>query len=147
MPFRKSATQLLKVYVYVRIPSKKATYLRCLAWGEVPRGKVDESIRTKGKRRCRVWMKDIVKHFWYCVETSDSHKQFVSKWKGVLNHITGKNRWVFGKDGKNTCKHGHISPTDEKAFSVPEYPPRQAIKRVIKVKTGVPKCTLSCSEE
>lgn len=85
----------------------------------------------KENKDARYWIKDIVKHFWYCVETSESHNEFVAKWKGILHHVTGKHEWFLGEGYSNCCEHDDTATTDDKPILIPNSPPHQAIKKVI----------------
>ena len=59
------------------------------------------------------WIRDIVTHFWFCCQVSETYEQFVARWKGILYHVSGKHEWVLGEGVVNKCEHNALYEEDE----------------------------------
>lgn len=117
-------------YLHEKHPKKKHTWDIWHAAKNLAK-KLTKALKTKDTEDGKEWIKDIVRHFWFCVETSDTHSKFTGKWKGVLHHITGKNEWLLAEGSSNEYEHGHLSPTDEKPTLLQGSPSHKAIAQII----------------
>ncbi|XP_033726211.1 uncharacterized protein LOC117315902 isoform X2 [Pecten maximus] len=63
----------------------------------------------------RPWVQDLVNHFWYCSRKSQgSEMALISRWRGVLHHVTDVHEWVIGDSaGSAQCEHEPLPATPD----------------------------------
>lgn len=93
--------------------------------------KLSAASETKENSDLKFWIKDIVKHFWYCVKVTNSYPDFIAKWKGVLHHTCGKHEWILGEGGKNSCDHSELDERSDKPKLKQGSASHQSLRRVV----------------
>ena len=118
-------------YVREQHPNKKHTHD---VWHSAKglSKKLTKAAKKKENSDIQPWIKDIITHFWYCIKVSDSYLDFVSRWKGILHHVSGKHTWRVGDGGTNSCEHEELLDNgSDKPILTPGSPSHVAIRTII----------------
>ncbi|XP_066305016.1 uncharacterized protein [Branchiostoma lanceolatum] len=54
----------------------------------------------KGCTDLKQWTRDIINHFWWCCNKTNTYEDFIARWTGVLHHVCNEHRWALG-----CCEH------------------------------------------
>ncbi|KAJ8026489.1 hypothetical protein HOLleu_31320 [Holothuria leucospilota] len=94
--------------------------------------KLAEVSKKAANRPLLQWTGDVTRHFWYCCSKADGDRmKLLSRWKGLLHHVTGKHEWVFGDGGGPAqCEHGPL-PESWKMKTIAEGSPAHIALREI----------------
>ncbi|XP_062597804.1 uncharacterized protein LOC134259221 [Saccostrea cucullata] len=85
------------------------------------------------KKELLPWTKDIMNHFWYAAQVSDTYETFIGVWFGLLHHVTDEHEWIlpFNDSGINACQHGPLTEERTKGWLEKNSPAHNALRYVV----------------
>lgn len=85
------------------------------------------------KKELLPWTKDIMNHFWYAAQVSDTYETFIGVWFGLLHHVTNEHEWIlpYNDSGINACQHGPLTEERTKGWLEKNSPAHNALRYVV----------------
>ncbi|XP_015251285.1 PREDICTED: uncharacterized protein LOC107098251, partial [Cyprinodon variegatus] len=80
----------------------------------------------KGCAGLLAWSRDICNHFWHCCKTSNSYRQFMDMWSGLLHHVTGEHEWSL-----YSCHHGPLEDSRDKEWIEADSLAHQRLREIV----------------
>ncbi|XP_043935934.1 uncharacterized protein LOC122808886 [Protopterus annectens] len=90
------------------------------------------------QRGCRIlcqWTRQIVNHFWYCCQHSESTEEFMIHWGGILYHVVNQHEWGSGihdnYEPVGQCQHESLGVEHAPPWLEPDSPAHEKLRQIV----------------
>ncbi|XP_061167506.1 uncharacterized protein LOC133176400 [Saccostrea echinata] len=85
------------------------------------------------KKELLNWTKDIMNHFWYSAQISETYEEFIGVWFGLLHHVTDEHEWIlaYGDNASSSCSHGPLTEERTKGWMQKGSPAHVALRYIV----------------